>query len=367
MRTVTLENLVDFIRILRVSGLRLGLSEDIDAIRGVAAAKMLGETLRNPDLLREILRISLVKDPEQYGLFDRLFDSYWVYGEERQAIARRVEVRIYGEASTPDPVKKFISIYSPLEVRGRVPKKAWPDPRGRMAMRRIFKVIERRIPTEPGVRRKVSARGELDFPRSYRDALSTLGDLVRLRRSVRKRARTRFVIAIDVSGSMEDSWESILRLLGSLRGFSTRRYEVFLFSTDILRITDSIAQGIERLKNSITRSGIWGSGTKIGESLYKLVTSYRGYVGNTSVVIIISDGWDLGDLGLLEKSLMSMRRIAGKILWLSPHAGKSGFSPETACLRIALRYVDAILPIEILYDMAMLRRYMRSNRHVFSR
>jgi len=83
-------------------------------------------------------------------------------------------------------------------------------------------------------------------------------------------------------------------------------------------------------------------------------------------VIIISDGWDLGDLGLLEKSLALMRRTVRKILWLSPHAGKSGFSPETACLRIATRYVDAILPLEILYDMAVLRKHIRTNRRVFS-
>jgi len=367
LRRVTLDNLVGFVRILRESGFRLGLSEDMDALNGLMAAGMFGELPRDMDLFREVLRVSLVKDPEQYGVFDKLFESYWVYGEEREKIVRRVEVRVYSEGNMPEAVARFISIYSPLDVRGRVPREARADPRERITMRRIFKLIRRAVPTEPGVRRRISHKGELDFPRSYRDALSTLGDLVRLRRSVRKRVRTHFVIAIDVSGSMEDSWESILRLIRSLRGFSTNRYEVFLFSTDILRITNAIAYSDEKLKQLIIKSGLWGSGTKIGESLYRLITDYKGYVRDTSVVIIISDGWDLGDLGLLEKSLALMRKTVRKILWLSPHAGKSGFSPETACLRIATRYVDAILPLEILYDMGVLRKHIRMNRRVFSR
>ncbi len=360
MRRATLENLVDFIRILRGSGLRLGVSEDIDAIRGSIEAGVFGDIPRDFELFREVLRISLVKDPEQYDLFDRIFDAYWLYGEERQRIATRVEVKIYGEENMPDPVGRFLSIYSPLDVRGRVPRDVRLDPRERIAVRRVFKTLRRKIPTEPGVRKKASTKGEIDFPRSYREALSTIGDLVKLRKSLRKKVRTHMIIAIDVSGSMEDSWESILRLLRSLRGFPKSEYEVFLFSTDIERITDSVTYSDEKLIEVISKSGVWGSGTKIGVSLYKLITSYKGYVRETSIVIIISDGWDLGDLGLLEKSLAMLRRSVKKILWLSPHAGKKGFSPETACLKIAVRYVDAILPIEILYDMAMLRKYIRT-------
>lgn len=367
MRIASIENLIDFIRILRGSGLRLGVSEDIDAVRGVSEAGMLGDVPRDIEYFKEILRVTLIKDPEQYGLFDRIFDSYWLYGvEEQRRVLAKVEVKIYGDENMPDPVKRFISIYSPLDIRGRIPKEIRQDPRERIAVRRIFKMIRRTIPTEPGARRRASSKGEIDFPRSYRDALSTLGDLVKLRRSMRKITRTHLVIAIDISGSMEDSWESIVKLLRSLRGFPSSGYEVFLFSTDILRVTNAIAYGDEKVREMVIRSGIWGSGTKIGESLYKLVSEYRGYVRDTSVVIIVSDGWDLGDLELLEKSLRIMRRTVRKILWLSPHAGKKGFSPETACLRIATKYVDAILPIEILYDMNTLRRYIKMRREVFS-
>lgn len=363
MREISLENIVDFIRLLRYSGFRIGLSEDIDTGRVIIGIYRSSGSIEAINDLREVLRIILVKNPDQYELFDKLFDRFWLYGEPLEELAeRRVEVRIIREEGAPDPVGRFLSIYSPLEVRGRTPREIGIDGRARYAIRRAIRMLRRRLSTEPGVRMRISSRGRLNFPQSYREALSTFGEVIRLRRSRRKISRSHIVFLIDVSGSMEDSWETIARLLKSIRGFPIGSYEIFLFSTGIVRATESIAGGDAAIKRLLAESGVWGSGTRIGEALDRLMKEYGKFIRRSSVVIIVSDGWDLGDLDLLDRSLSRLRRSVRRILWLSPYAGKKGFSPETVCLRIAIKYVDSILPADILHNISILRRYLGSIR-----
>lgn len=363
MREATLENLIDFIRILRENGFRVGISEDIDAYNAINELGIFGDirsTYYRVGDFREALRITLVKDPNLYELFDKLFDMYWLTDlDMRHRIENKVEVKVVIEGETPDPIKKFLSIYSPLEIRGRSPRDIMIDPGVRNTVRRILRMIGKKIPTRPGARRAISSKGEINFPLSYREAISTLGDIVKLKRAKKKISRAHFVFLIDISGSMEDAWVSIAKFLKALKGLPTSSYEVFLFSTDLIRATEAVQMGERAVRDLLVRSGIWGSGTRIGESLYKLIGFYRGFLRSKSIVLIISDGWDLGDLKLLEKSLAELKRIVNKILWLSPHAGKKGFVPETLCLKIASRYVDAILPTELLYDIITLRRYLK--------
>ncbi|MEM1611004.1 MAG: VWA domain-containing protein [Sulfolobales archaeon] len=363
MREITLENLVDFIRILRENGFRIGISEDIDAYAAINKLGISGD-IRNEyqriGIFREALRITLVKDPGLYELFDKLFDMYWLMDlDVRHQTEKKIEVRVIMEGEAPDPIKKFLSIYSPLEIRGRSPKDVMLDPSVRNSIRRILRIIGKKISTRPGIRRTISLKGEISFPLSYREAISTLGDIVKLKKTRRKMSRTHYVFLIDVSGSMEETWENIAKLLRAIKGLSPSSYEVFLFSTDLVRATDAVQMGERVVRDLLARSGIWGSGTRIGESLYKLLNSYKGYLQSESLLLIISDGWDLGDLELLEKSLVMLKKIVSKILWLSPYAGKKGFAPETMCLRIASKYVDAILPTELLYDIVTLRRYLK--------
>jgi len=364
LREATLENLVDFIRLLRGSGFRIGVSESIDAYRAVEELGVTGDLRASPQRigdLREALRATLIKDPERYGEFDELFDIYWLMGlEARRLVEKRIAVRVEVEGETPDPIKKFLSIYSPLDIRGRIPKDVEVDPKVRVTIRKTIRMIAKKIPTRSGARKRRSSKGEISFPSTYREAISTLGDIVRIIKSRRKPSRAHIIFLIDVSGSMEDTWASIASLLMAVKGLPSRSYEVFLFSTDLVRASDAIQLGERAVKALIIRSGIWGSGTRIGESLYRLISSYSGLLGARSIVIIISDGWDLGDLALLERSLSHLRRTVARILWLSPYAGKKGFTPDTMCLRIAVKYVDAILPTELLYDTLTFKRYLRT-------
>ncbi|WP_443305805.1 VWA domain-containing protein [Streptomyces sp. KR55] len=62
-----------FVRVLRLFGLRVSVSEAMDAMRGAAQPGVLGER----GTLREALRMTLVKDRRDHALFDELFTAFF--------------------------------------------------------------------------------------------------------------------------------------------------------------------------------------------------------------------------------------------------------------------------------------------------
>lgn len=265
-----------------------------------------------------------------------------------------------------DPVSRFLSVYSPLEVRWERLDPPGPVDGGvRRLLYRGLRLYRRRLALEEGRRRRPGRRGPPDFKRTMRLSLRTFGEAVRIARSRRKRSRSRLLVLLDVSNSMRDYWPWIQALILALRGLPTGSYEVFVFSTRLVRITGIIESGggdSEVLEAVIREAGVWGSGTRIGEALKSLVDDYPSYVDRRTGVLIVSDGWDLGDLGVLEESLRELRKRSGYIAWITPHASSEGFSPSTACLRIALNYVDDLLPTSALEDPRMLSRLVRPRR-----
>ena len=62
-----------FVRLLRLHGIRIGISEVVDASRAAAAPGV----LEDRELLRSALRVTLVKDQRDEAAFDRVFDRFF--------------------------------------------------------------------------------------------------------------------------------------------------------------------------------------------------------------------------------------------------------------------------------------------------
>ena len=58
---------------------------------------------------------------------------------------------------------------------------------------------------------------------------------------------------------------------------------------------------------------------------------------------MFSDGWERGGAELLGEQAARLRRLAHAVVWVNPHKGKEGFTPETAGMLAALPYVDALV------------------------
>jgi uncharacterized protein with von Willebrand factor type A (vWA) domain len=60
-------------------------------------------------------------------------------------------------------------------------------------------------------------------------------------------------------------------------------------------------------------------------------------------VVVFSDGWERGDPAPLGLAAAHVRRLAYKLIWVSPHAGRPGFAPTAGGLAAVLPQVDALV------------------------
>jgi len=69
------------------------------------------------------------------------------------------------------------------------------------------------------------------------------------------------------------------------------------------------------------------------------------------VVILISDGWDRGDIDLLRREMGRLQRSCHRLIWLNPLLGSPEYEPLTRGMQAALPYVDDFLPVHSLASL----------------
>jgi uncharacterized protein with von Willebrand factor type A (vWA) domain len=153
----------------------------------------------------------------------------------------------------------------------------------------------------------------------------------------------------------------LLQLLYAFkRGF--RQIETFIFSTTLQKISDEldeadIEKSLQKISENVPQ---WAGGTKIGESLRCFLKEYASKcLDRKTVVLIVSDGWDTGDLSLLENAMRQIYRKAGRVIWLNPLAGNPAYSPASLGMEIALPFTDVFAPIHNLASMKAILREIK--------
>ncbi len=88
----------------------------------------------------------------------------------------------------------------------------------------------------------------------------------------------------------------------------------------------------------------WSGGTRLGEVLRAFVDRWgqRG-AARRAVVVVFSDGWERGDPDLLGTQMQRLHRLAHRLVWVNPHAGKDGYAPVQGGIVAALPYLDDLL------------------------
>jgi uncharacterized protein with von Willebrand factor type A (vWA) domain len=61
------------------------------------------------------------------------------------------------------------------------------------------------------------------------------------------------------------------------------------------------------------------------------------------VILLISDGWETGDPGILGREMERLRRLAYRIVWVNPRKAAPGYEPLTGGMAAALPFVDAFV------------------------
>jgi len=204
--------------------------------------------------------------------------------------------------------------------------------------------------------------GRFDLRRTVRASLQTGGEAVTLHYRGHPLRNPRFALLIDGSRSVAEHTNAIVAFSRALVSRSLRT-NVFFFSTELRDVTRELRE-VTRGTHDRTREpqdrtrelhasnvtatlgdlgAAWGGGTKIGASLATFVDRHAARVlSPDTVVIVFSDGLDVGDASTLVRAMREIDRRSAGIVWLNPHASTPGFSPTARGMRAALPYITIL-------------------------
>ena len=367
-----LRQLARFAAALRARGVRVGLSDELDAASALALADLLDR-----DKVRRALLIALKVPREARELFDRLFEEYWggrdpAPGETPRAAPPRdhrgpLQWRWDGERvrlAAPGEEEGTLGdtpSFSPEPMLRRKPFERCSQAEI-AALERLLHGFVPRLEARRSRRLvPVRSRGFADLRRSLRLALRTDGELVKLAQRARDEDDPELVVLYDTSGSM-DAYTRMLLAFGFALRRTIRRVEIFAFNTELVRVTRAISPA--EVERSLRRLGEavpdWSGGTRIGACLKQFNERFLDKtINRRTTVLIFSDGLDHGDAAVLGGAMRTLRQRVARVLWLNPLAGDARYRPETDCMRAALPFVDHFGAAHNLAALESLLRLVR--------
>lgn len=180
-----------------------------------------------------------------------------------------------------------------------------------------IEAVAQRINGELSARkRKTGNSGKLDFRRTIRRGLETGGVNYRLSFRRKPPRRKHLVVLCDVSGSMVQFSEFALRFIQSLNRVSENS-RVFLFSEKLMEADAFRLQNMDRFREYVRESGIFGRGTDLGTALEGLCACKPAVLGAGATLLILSDTKTIDQQRALG-ALMDAKRMSGRVLWLNP-------------------------------------------------
>jgi uncharacterized protein with von Willebrand factor type A (vWA) domain len=366
-------NLLIFVRTLRAAGLRVrqgGVSD------GVRALDLVGVRRRSD--VRDALRAVLLSRPEDLAPFDELFDRFWRPrsrgGDARgpvpmQIPARaRATVRLLAPAiggtgaessgeATDAPVGR--STYSDEDTWRRKDFAALSPEEAARAQDAVG-----HLAWSPGLRRtrrwRAGAGPGADLRRVLRATIRHGGEPIVIPRRERRHVPRPLVLLCDVSGSMEPYTRMLLLFAHALSG-RARRVEVFVFSTRLTRVTREFAAPTAQAALPRVRDAVrdWSGGTRIGAAVYAFNAHWaRRVLRGGPVVLLISDGWDLGEPSLLARETARLQRSVHRLVWLNPLIGSEGYEPLTRGMQAARPHVDDFLSVRNFSSLEALAEHL---------
>jgi hypothetical protein len=373
-----LDNLLIFGRLLRRAGVavhRGRLLDVVDALGHVNVAER--------SEVYHACRALLVHRHDQIALFDIAFASFWRVhdgGEARRALEpgeSRASVLVLDEGAacedggappgrdgpdddslaTPVGLKTWSALHRLADKDFAAFTSAETDEAAAILSRLVWNPGERRT------RRWTRGRGwRVDLRRTIADSVRTGGDVVKLRRQVRRVRRRALVLLCDVSGSM-DRYSRMLLQFAHIVTRRRQRVEAFLFATQLTRITRHLRAPRADLALAEVSRAVpdWSGGTRIGAAVREFHQQWgRRVLSGGPVVLLISDGWDRGEPGELRDQIAWLQRSCHRLVWLNPLIGTADYAPLTRGLQAALPFVDDFLPVRTLNNLADLAIHLNA-------
>ena len=371
-----LQQITDFCRLLRQMGVNVTTTNQLSWCESVQLIDI-GER----EAFYHTARTNLIAGEAERETFDTAFDLFWRYPRpEFQAVDTEEQTPeptslqdLSDVGDNQDPVEQWLdteaeeseegqeddsTAYSAEDLLTRKDFSEFTKEDIEKA-REIVAKLAAVLATKLSRRKVVGKKGKtIDFRRSWRQSLVHGGEPLELIRKQQKIKKTKILLLCDVSGSMDCYAKFLIQFIYGMQQ-ELREVEVAVFSTHLTNITGllqrkGLAEGLNEVANVVPD---WSGGTKIGESLLEFYRQFApSFSAYRSVVILISDGWDRGDVDVLRRSMEMIHRHAYRLIWLNPLLGSDGYQPICRGIRTALPYVDYFLPAHNLESLAQLTK-----------
>jgi uncharacterized protein with von Willebrand factor type A (vWA) domain len=318
-------------------------------------------------------RLTLCSDPDDLPRYDRAFEDWFTppQGGRTQITDRR------------QPPPKLAAL-TPDEEEGESEEDGRPEPviRARASgtevlrnrdfgdltpaerehLRRLIALLQPELPSRSSRRLRPSRHGATDARATLRAILHNQGELRELHRHDHSRRPRKVVLLVDVSGSMEPYADALLRFAHVVVRRSPGAVEAFTLGTRLTRVTRELRMRDPERALAAASKAIpdWSGGTRLGEVLRAFVDRWgqRG-AARRAVVVVFSDGWERGETDLLAQQMARLRRLAHRLVWVNPHAGKEGYAPVQGGIVAALPYLDDLLAGHSLATLEQLLEVVR--------
>lgn len=369
------ENIAHFARALRRAGLPIGPARVADAIRAVAVA---GFTQRED--FYWTLHAVFVARPEQRVIFHQCFRLFWrdpqflehmmsfmlpqIKGtqEDRRAEAgeKRAAQALLGDARPePPPVPEGFNEAEPqIEIDATATQSAEERLKTldfeQMSVEEVAEakrmLARLSLPVTPLQSRRLQTapHGPRIDPRAtIRAALRHGGEVMALHRRKPRIRWPNLVVICDISGSMSQYSRMVLHFLHAVanaRGQGWAKVHGFTFGTRLTNITRHLAnRDVDAaLRMAGAEAQDWAGGTRIGTSLATFNRDWsRRVLGQGAVVLLITDGLDRDDTGVLSHEIERLHLSCRRLIWLNPLLRWEGFAPKASGIRAMLPHVDS--------------------------
>ncbi len=361
-----LHNLIYFGHWLRV----LGVDTQPDGVSNLVEATQWIPIDQKQDF-RNAARSLLIRRQQDLEAFERAFDQFWRarMGQKPDlgsAAGMKTTIEydpLMPQAQGPEATSAAPQIrYSPAEAL-RYKDFAELSPEELDAVKPLLADLKWKL-GQRHTRRWQRGRGDvIDMRLMLRQSLRYGGEPPQVLRRKRRSKPRRLVVIADISGSMERYSSLLLHFIFGLTQSLDPRTEAFVFSTRLTRITRQIhghdvAQTLAAVAQQVPD---WSGGTRIGQALKTFNFSWaRRVLARGAVVMLVSDGWDRGDEGLLRVEMARLQRSSHRLIWLNPLLGSPDYEPLTRGMQGALPFVDDFLPIHNLSSVEELAKRLES-------
>jgi uncharacterized protein with von Willebrand factor type A (vWA) domain len=376
------DNVVHFTRVLRAAGLPVGPERTLAALR---ALEIVGFDSR--ERVHAALSSVLIDRHEHQPIFDGAFAAFWRDPKLLERLMYLTLPKVSGRGMQPDEERRrrlseALAGTMPPAPRAKDERQEDNDEvqldatvtfseRERLQhtdfesmstdeyaqAQRLAQQIPLFLEPQPVRRRQAASRGDLDLRAMLRaSARDPLGGRLLFRRT-RERPPP-LVILCDISGSMQRYSRLFLHWAHALTR-SLARVETLTLGTRLTRITRMLRQRDvdDALRSAGHEVADWAGGTRLGPCLQAFNRQWaRRLLAGNATVLLLTDGLDRDDAGLLGREAARLRAFARRVVWLNPLLRFDGFQPKASGIRAMLPHVDHFLPAHNLNSLGELSR-----------